>query len=115
MVFFAESGGGSILCSTAESIRQEWGNHQGVAVQEIMRGRFLTEAYCYLDKLFDGIRWLTTRIYRASCALFNGFWWLVRLIMLMVVAFFHGLYEIIKAFGKWPTFFMNACRQRCVD
>jgi len=23
-----------------------------------------------VDKLFDGIRWVTTRIYRASCALF---------------------------------------------
>ena len=112
MGFFAESGGGSILCSTAESIRQEWGNHQGVAVQEIMRGRFLTEAYCYLDKLFDGIRWLTTRIYRASCALFNGFWCLVRLTGLMVLACCHCLYEIVKAIGKWPSFFMNAWRQR---
>ena len=54
-------------------------------VIEIMSGRFLTEACCYLDKLFDGIRWVTTRIYRASCALINGFWWLLRLTGLMVV------------------------------
>jgi hypothetical protein len=25
-----------------------------------------------VDKLFDGIRWVTTRIYRASCTLING-------------------------------------------
>ncbi len=39
-----------------------------------------------MDKLFDGIRWVTTRIYRAGCALINGFWRLVRLMMLLVVA-----------------------------
>ena len=39
-----------------------------------------------VDKLIDGIRWVTTRIYRASCVLINGFWRLVRLMMLMVVA-----------------------------
>ena len=32
-----------------------------------------------MDKLFDGIRWVATRIYRASCVLINGFWRLVRL------------------------------------
>ena len=39
-----------------------------------------------MDKLFDGIRWVTTRIYRASCALINGFWRFIRLVILMVVA-----------------------------
>ena len=39
-----------------------------------------------MDKLIDGIRWVTTRIYRASYTLINGFWRLVRLMMLMVVA-----------------------------
>ena len=39
-----------------------------------------------VDKLFDGIRWVTTRIYRASCVLIDGFWRLVRLMMLLVVA-----------------------------
>ena len=38
------------------------------------------------DKLFDDIRWVTTLIYRASCALINGFWRLICLMMLLVVA-----------------------------
>ena len=31
------------------------------------------------------MRWVTTWIYRASCALINGFWCLVRLMMHLVV------------------------------
>ena len=65
-----------------------------------------------VDKLFDGIRWVTTRIYRAIVALINGFWWLVRLKMLFVVAFFQGLWEIAKAVGRWPQFFINAWHMR---
>ena len=55
-------------------------------VTENYRGRFSTEGRVdNVDKLFDGIRWLTTRIYRASCALINGFWRFIRLVMLLVV------------------------------
>ena len=55
-------------------------------VTEILRGRFSTEGRVdNEDKLFDGIRWVTTRIYRASCMLIDGFWRLIRLMMLLVV------------------------------
>ena len=65
-----------------------------------------------VNKLFDGIRSIMTRIYRAIIALINGFWWLTRLKMLFVVAFFQGLWEIIRAIGRWPQFFINAWHMR---
>jgi len=57
-----------------------------------------------VDKLFDGIRWLTTRIYQAGYTLINGFWRLVRLTGLLVLACCHCLYEIVRAIGKWPRY-----------
>jgi hypothetical protein len=62
--------------------------------------------------IVESTRWLATRIYRTGCAAANGFWWVIRLMMLFVVAFFRGIWEIIKAFGRWPGFFVNAWRDR---
>ena len=60
------------------------GNH--FLVIEILEGVSQEGRVENVDKLSDGIRSVTTRIYRASCALINGFWPLIRLMMLFVVA-----------------------------
>ena len=81
-------------------------------VTEFQRAASQLELVDDVDKLFDGIRWITTRIYRAIVTLINGFGWLARLKMLFVVAFFQGLWEIIRAIGRWPQFFINAWHMR---
>ncbi len=65
-----------------------------------------------MDKLFEGIRSVTTKIYKFLVVVEKGCAKVIRLMGLFVLAFSHGILEILKSFGKFPSFFVNAWRQR---
>ena len=81
-------------------------------VTENQRTASQQEPVYTVDKLFEGIRSVTTRIYKGLVVIEKGCAKVIRLSGLFLLAFMHGIYEIVKAFGKFPTFFANAWRQR---
>jgi hypothetical protein len=99
--------------------RYSWGNPLRVIpdvslflVTEFLGGSFSTGVVSKVDKLFEGVRWVTTKIFRFLSAVAEGCGLVLRVSGLMTLAFFHGCLEVIKAFGKFPVFFANAWRQR---
>mgnify|MGYP006114622525 FL=1 len=52
-----------------------------------------------VDKLFEGIRAVTTKIYKFLVVVEKGCAKVIRLAGLFVLAFSHGILEILKAFG----------------
>ena len=65
-----------------------------------------------IAKLFDGIRWVPTRIYRAGHAVFNVVFPTLYITMLMIVALAKGVWLTLMSFTKWPRFFADAWSER---
>ena len=65
-----------------------------------------------IDKIFDGIRWLTTKLDRAARAIFNAVFPGLYLMILMVTACGKAIWTTVDSFRKWPGIFADAWRMR---
>ena len=65
-----------------------------------------------IDKLFDGIRWVTTRIDRAARAGFNVVFPALYITILMAMAVGKCFWLTVMSLTKWPRFFADAWDDR---
>lgn len=56
------------------------------------------------------------RIWRGACrkqkAVADWFWYGIKLVALFVLALVKAIWEVLKAFGRWPTIFRSAWKGR---
>jgi hypothetical protein len=65
-----------------------------------------------IDKLFDGIRWVTTRIDRAARAVFYVVFPALYIMMLMSMAVAECVWLTVMSLTKWPRVFVDAWGER---
>jgi hypothetical protein len=65
-----------------------------------------------IDRLFDAIRWVTTRIDRAARAVFNVVFPALYIMMLMAMAVAECVWLTVMSLTKWPRVFVDAWGER---
>jgi hypothetical protein len=68
--------------------------------------------FTMIDKLFDGIRWMTMRIDRAARAVFNVVFPALYIMMLMAMAVAECVWLTVMSLTKWPRVFVDAWGER---
>ena len=65
-----------------------------------------------IDRIFDSIRWVTTRIDRAARAVFHAVFPGIYLVILLMTACGKAIWTTVGSFRKWPGLFADAWRMR---